>query len=278
MDKAFFIIQRWNSLSFQQLLRAVLPVSHPMEKSPRSWSLSWYIRIKEIQNNKHYAGLLWEPLSGFLIQLWDAQCERGFYCRVLKGRCGRKGKLFWRQDMFLYCISFLEPWDGNICLLTPTLTHKRTIGLLHPCTLRKWILSVRIRGFPGGEVHGGDRGFGKSGNADAGCCRAGQGYSSSPKELVCLYVLYMRACMCLHVHIWCMQFFMYAWTSVLLSCCCCPASLGPKACWLQQHVNILQRGLSSQLSSLIYCYSQQLSQPICRDKIFEPQRMRKNCI
>lgn len=58
----------------------------------------------------------------------------------------------------------------------------------------------------------------------------------------------------------------------------CPATWALNACWLQQHFNILQRGLSSQFSSLIYCYSQQLSQPICKDVIFKPQRIRKGFI
>lgn len=165
------------------------------------------MRMRKIQNNKHYTVPLWELFSGFLITLWDAQCERGFYCRVFRGRCAKKGKLFRRQDTRLYCISFLEPLDGNICLLTPTLTPKHTIGLLHPCTLmRKWILSVRIRGFPGGKVHSGDRKFEKCRNADAGSCRAGQGYSSSPEELLCVVCMWIYGCVymqsftCMHEH------------------------------------------------------------------------------
>lgn len=55
-----------------------------------------------------------------------------------------------RQDMGLCCISFLRPLDGNICLLTSTLTYNGSSPL--GCTLRKWILSMRIRGFPEGEV------------------------------------------------------------------------------------------------------------------------------
>lgn len=47
---------------------------------------------------------------------------------------------------------------------------------------------MRIRGFPGGEVHGRDKKFEKSRNADAGSCRARQGYSSSPKEAFYLCV------------------------------------------------------------------------------------------
>lgn len=158
--------------------------------------------------------------------------EKGFYRWVLRVRCGRKGKQFWRQDMCLYSISFLEALEGNICLLTPTLTHKHTIGLLHPCTLRKWILSVRIRGFPGGEVHGGDRKFGQSGNADAGCCRAGQGYSALPQEPFCV---------CVHVYIWLYVHAVspvYAWTLL-------PLRIAVLQAWAQRPV-----GFSS---TLTYC-------------------------
>lgn len=123
-----------------------------------------------------------------------------------------------------------------------------------------------------------------------GCCRAGQGYSSSPEEPLCVPVcvcVCVRACMraCLRAPYMCL----YVLCPCSFSCVCiniiashpqdcCPVSLGPKACWLQQHYNILQRGLSSQFSSLIYCYSQQLSQPICKDEISEPQRKRKDFI
>lgn len=178
--------------------------------------------------------------------------------------------------MCLYRISFLKPLDGNICLLTPPPKQKYTIGLLHPCALRKWILSVRTRGFPGGEVHGGDKKFEKSRNADAGSCRAGQGYSSLPKEAFYL-------CVGAFVHVWLRVHevsHVYAWTLLLLTRSTVQlfCYLGLNACWLQQHFNILQRGLSSQFSSLIYCYSQQLSQPICKDVIFKPQRIRKDFI
>lgn len=140
---------------------------------------------------------------------------------------------------------------------------------------------MRIRGFPGGEVHGGDRKFGRSRNADAGSCRAGHGYSSSPEEPLCVCVC-VHGYMCSHVHYMtvCACSFSFVCMTIIASYqqYSCPANLGPKACWLQQHFNILQHGLSSQFSPLIYCYSQQLSQPICKDKIFETQRMRKDFI
>ncbi len=88
---------------------------------------------------------------------------------------------------------------------------------------------------------------------------------------VCVHVHYMTVCACSFSFV-CMNIIaFYPQYS-------CPASSGPKACWLQQHFNILQLGLSSQFSPLIYCYSQQLSQPICGDKISETQRMRKDFI
>ena len=212
---------------------------------------------------------------GFHILLWHAQCERRFYCIALRRRCGRKGKWFRRQDMCFYCISFLKPLEGNICLLTPTLTHKRTIGLLCLSTLRKWILSVRIRGFPWGEVHVGDRKFGKS--ADAGSCRAGQGYSYSPKETFSVCTVYVFACA--HMMVYACSFLRVCMNIIASHLqYSCLVSLGLKACWLQQHFNILQCGLSSQFSPLIYCCSQQLSQPICRDEISETRRMRKDFI
>lgn len=165
------------------------------------------MRMNKIQNNKQYALLLWElllwlPQATLRYPVWE-----GFLLLGVEGK--ERGKQFWRQDMCLCCISFLEPLDGNICLLTPTPTHKHTIGLLHSCTLRKWILSVRIRGFPGGEVHGRDKEFGRSRNADADSGRAGQGYSSSPEDPLWVF-LSVHACMCLHVHIWlcvCVQVF-----------------------------------------------------------------------
>lgn len=143
-----------------------------------------------ILNSRHY---VWELLPDFLIQHRDAHHDRGFYCGV----CRRKGKRYQRQDMCLYCISFLKPLEGNICLLTPTLTHRHTIGLPLPHELRKWILSVRIRGFPRGEVHGGIESSER--NADVGSCNAGQGYPSLPEELlfVCVRVHALS-----HVYAW----------------------------------------------------------------------------
>ena len=49
----------------------------------------------------------------------------------------RKGKHFGstrRQDMRLLFTSFLKPWAGNICLLTPTQTLTHT----HTLTYRQW--------------------------------------------------------------------------------------------------------------------------------------------
>lgn len=70
------------------------------------------------------------------------------------------------------------------------------------CTLRKWILSMRIRGFPGGEVHGKDRKFWKSKNADGGSCRHGQWYPSLPEDPSRVSCIVHNDCACsFHVYV-----------------------------------------------------------------------------
>lgn len=110
---------------------------------------------------------------------------------VLRGICGRKGKQFRRQDMCLYRISFLGPFDGNICLLTPTLTHNgSTPSAAHwgseSC---QWGYKVSLEA----RVHGEDREFGKSRNADADSRGPGRTVAWAslffPEEPLCVSVV-----------------------------------------------------------------------------------------
>lgn len=133
-----------NSMPERSIISAALHVSHPTENSPQSYSLSWGIKMNQIQNNKRNAPPQWELLSGFLIQLRGAQCERG-----VEGSLWEKGKTI-SQTGYVPLPHLLPRTFRRKHL--PPYTHSDTQWVHSVCSsLRKWILSVRIQGFPGGE-------------------------------------------------------------------------------------------------------------------------------